>query len=228
MFINDIHVPYQRDDLLQIIAKHKEEITHLCIIGDFLDCYSISSLIIPTTVTYIGKYAFKGCKGLKSIELNDITRVIREGTFEGCSNLKDINYPEQLETIETRAFYDCTSLEDITFYGSLKEIGTNAFYNCKSVRLTCEYNSYYSDGQSGWQERSKYLGESGLTTHNVYKLILPDKITEIPADEFINEEKKNVQRYILFLHPSNAGAARLCAISQLETPEMSESVTLSS
>ena len=154
----------------------------------FYNCYSISSLIIPTTVTYIGKYAFKGCKGLKSIELNDITKVIREGTFEGCSNLKDIDYPEQLEIIETRAFYDCTSLEDITFYGSLKEIGTNAFYNCKNVRLTCEYNNYYSDGQSGWQERSKYLGESGLTTHNVYKLILPDKITEIPADEFINEE----------------------------------------
>lgn len=154
----------------------------------FSNCSSIKSLVIPTTVTYIGKYALKGCKGLKSIELNETTRIIREGTFEGCTNLKDINYPEKLETIETRAFYDCTSLENITFHNALKEIGANAFYNCTSVRLTCNYNEYYSDGQSGWQDRSKYLGQSGLTTHNVYKLILSDELTEISDDEFINEE----------------------------------------
>lgn len=43
MVINDIHVPYQRNDLLDIIAKHSDEIQTLIIVGDFLDCHSISS-----------------------------------------------------------------------------------------------------------------------------------------------------------------------------------------
>ena len=31
MFINDIHLPFERDDVLDLIKKHSEEITHLVI-----------------------------------------------------------------------------------------------------------------------------------------------------------------------------------------------------
>ena len=43
MFINDIHLPFERDDVLDLIKKHSEEITHLVICGDLMDCESISS-----------------------------------------------------------------------------------------------------------------------------------------------------------------------------------------
>ena len=43
MFINDVHAPYERTDLLDIIRKHRDEIDTLVIGGDFLDCHSISS-----------------------------------------------------------------------------------------------------------------------------------------------------------------------------------------
>ena len=43
MFINDVHLPFERDDVLDLIKKHSKEITHLVICGDLMDCESISS-----------------------------------------------------------------------------------------------------------------------------------------------------------------------------------------
>ena len=42
MIINDLHLPFEREDVLEIINKHKEEITTLVIGGDLMDCESIS------------------------------------------------------------------------------------------------------------------------------------------------------------------------------------------
>lgn len=42
MIINDLHLPFERDDVLEIINKHKAEITTLVIGGDLIDCKSIS------------------------------------------------------------------------------------------------------------------------------------------------------------------------------------------
>ena len=167
-----------------------EEGIQLARIGDyaFYNCKNLNKFVnLPESVNYIGKYAFMNCKGLKSIVINESTEVIREGTFEGCTELATITYPKTLKFIETRAFYNCTSLGQIRFYDDLQSIGTNAFYNCPNVRLTCNFNENYSDGQAGWQNRSMYLGESGLTTRNVETIYVADGYTEIPDDEFINE-----------------------------------------
>lgn len=42
MIINDIHTPYERDDVLELIKKHANEINTLVIAGDLMDCESIS------------------------------------------------------------------------------------------------------------------------------------------------------------------------------------------
>ena len=96
MFINDIHVPYQRDDLLQIIAKHKEEITHLCIIGDFLDCYSISSFskIRQTTLKEEVLTGYEVLKQIRKILNNNQKIIMLKGNHEDrwrkvIENLKD-------------------------------------------------------------------------------------------------------------------------------------------
>ncbi len=40
--MNDIHLPYQRDDVLDEIRKHKN-IDYLILAGDIIDCESCSS-----------------------------------------------------------------------------------------------------------------------------------------------------------------------------------------
>ena len=51
MVINDIHLPFEREDVLEIINKHKNEINTLVIGGDLLDCQSISFFPKVKTMT---------------------------------------------------------------------------------------------------------------------------------------------------------------------------------
>lgn len=158
-------------------------------VGDyaFYGCKNLESISVPKSITYIGAHAFQDCRGLVSIEMNDATTVIRESTFEGCSNLVSINYPETLESIEDRAFYGCSSLVYVEFFDALTNIGANSFAKCGNLRVTCRFNESYSDGSSNWRDKSKYIGYTGISTKNVYKLYISDKLTEIPNDEFVNE-----------------------------------------
>ena len=42
MIMNDIHLPFERPDVLDMIRKHKDEITALVFAGDLMDCFAIS------------------------------------------------------------------------------------------------------------------------------------------------------------------------------------------
>ena len=43
LVISDLHVPYNLDNILDIIERHKDEITTLILGGDIIDCFRISS-----------------------------------------------------------------------------------------------------------------------------------------------------------------------------------------
>jgi len=48
------------------------------------------SLILPDTITEIGKKAFSGCTGLTSIAIPDSVTQIGYGAFDGCEKLDNI------------------------------------------------------------------------------------------------------------------------------------------
>ena len=80
---------------------------------------SVTSFIVPDSVTEIGDYA-----------------------FEGCTSLTSITIPNSVTCINGATFYDCTSLTDITFTGSKeqwyevsKEINWN--YNVPATEVVC-------------------------------------------------------------------------------------------
>jgi predicted phosphodiesterase len=43
LIISDLHIPYHRSDVLDIVKKHANEISTIILNGDIIDCYSISS-----------------------------------------------------------------------------------------------------------------------------------------------------------------------------------------
>ena len=77
-----------------------EEIPH----GAFGNCYALSRISIPDSVTGIGGLAFFNCKNLTSLDLTSI------------------------ETIGVRAFDRCEGLGEVTLSSSLVTIGELAFY----------------------------------------------------------------------------------------------------
>ena len=56
----------------------------------FSGCRSLTSLILPSSVTEIGESAFRGCSGLTSLTLPSSVTSIGKSAFEGCSGLTSI------------------------------------------------------------------------------------------------------------------------------------------
>lgn len=81
-------------------------------------------LVIPTTVTYLGRtysvdevgmFAFKGCTGLTSVTFDSSGYISISGcAFENCTGLSSINIPASVHGIVYGAFQGCTNLTSIT------------------------------------------------------------------------------------------------------------------
>ena len=81
-------------------------------------------------VTSIGMYAFLECVSLTSIVIPNSITSIRKGAFESCRNLTSITIPDSVTRIGICAFKNCISLQKITIPDSVKSIGTGAFDYC--------------------------------------------------------------------------------------------------
>lgn len=120
--------------------------------GAFLSCRTLTSIDIPNSVTSIGDYAFVACSGLKSINIPNGVTSIGEEVFNGCSGLKLINLPNSVTIIGRDAFLGCTSLTSINIPNSVTSIGNGIFDGCSGLKsLYCEQNSYaetYAKGKN--------------------------------------------------------------------------------
>ena len=89
---------------------------------------SITSVIIPNSVTSIGDGAFSGCSGLTSVTIGNSVTSIGTGAFRNCSGLTSINIPNSVTTIGSWAFRECSGLTSITIPNSVTSIGDGTFF----------------------------------------------------------------------------------------------------
>lgn len=84
MIINDLHLPFEREDVLEIIEKHKSEITTLVIGGDLMDCKSISKFHQIKTLTIEEEllYTYNFLKKVRKILNNNQNIIIINGNHE--------------------------------------------------------------------------------------------------------------------------------------------------
>lgn len=170
------------------------------------------TLLIPSSVEYIGDYAFYGCgekvaasmdgaeakptvKGIDIIIIGDNVKTIGAHAFHGFVSLREIVFGDSLTDIGERAFYQCEELESVSFGSSLKTIGSRAFYKCtalKSVILpdTVEYIGDYafykcisvSELELGGAKTIGKYAFSGCG--NIKELVLPVTLESIGRQAF--------------------------------------------
>ena len=72
---------------------------------------TITSFVIPDTVTSIGAYAFTGCQSITSIFIPDSVTSIGAYAFNGCTSLTSISIPDTVTSIGKLSFTNCPSLQ---------------------------------------------------------------------------------------------------------------------
>lgn len=83
-------------------------------------------------VTNVGAYAFKDCRYLTCMFLNDDITTISDHAFYKDEYLSAINMPRKLELVDKYAFYGCDTLTFVRARNCsrLKRIEDHAFYSC--------------------------------------------------------------------------------------------------
>ena len=116
----------------------------------FYNCDSLTSVTIPDSVTYIGKYAFSYCSSLTSVVIGNGITTIGDDAFRNCESLTSVTIPDSVTTIGRHAFSHCESLTSVTIPNSVTTIGGDAFSYC--YRLT---SIKYRGTQTQWNAISK-------------------------------------------------------------------------
>lgn len=102
----------------------------------FQGCANLTGIIIPDSVTTIGKYVFEDCVSLTDIAIPDsVTSIEGEGLFCGCRSLTSVILPNSLTRIYSDMFKYCCSLISITIPDGVTTIDKGAFEDCNKENL---------------------------------------------------------------------------------------------
>lgn len=100
----------------------------------YLNGSNVADLIIPSSVTSIGEYAFYNCDYLTSIIIPSSVTSIGEAAFRDCLRLKSVIIPQSVTSIASLTFAYCRELNSITIPLSVTSIGSGAFNTCPVLK----------------------------------------------------------------------------------------------
>ncbi len=114
--------------------------------GVFSGCTSLSNVTWGSSITNIGKDAFKSTK-LTSVDLSKCTNASFTALngFSDCTSLTSFIYPSQITSIGESCFNGSTSLKIVSssssgtngvyLSSSISSIGNSAFFNCRTITI---------------------------------------------------------------------------------------------
>lgn len=84
--------------------------------GAFLNCTSLTDIVIPESISYIDESLFEGCKSLTKIRIPNVTK-ISSNAFKGCTALNEVVIDSRTHDliIDNYAFSGCNSVKSLVF-----------------------------------------------------------------------------------------------------------------
>ena len=153
---------------------------------------AVEEIVIPSSVTEIGRNAFNNCDGLTGVpEMEGVTR-IGSSAFADCDNIQKLDYwPEKLESLGGSAFRNCKGLSEVTLPNSLTSSGEGLSEVTLPNSLTSSGDFLFAECPNlkkvSFEEGTKKI-YSGILRDatSVKEILLPDSVEEIESYAFGN------------------------------------------
>ena len=206
-------------------------------VGDrsFLDCRSLRSVSIPSSVTSIGDSAFSGCNSLSSVSIPGGVTSIGDSAFSGCRNLSSVSIPGSVTSIGSYAFSGCSSLRSVSIPSSVTSIGNCAFSGCSSLRSVSIPSSVTSIGSYAFSDCSSLssvsipgsvtsIGNSAFSgCSSLRSVSIPSSVTSIGSGVF--SRCSNLSSVSIPGSVTSIGSSAFSGCSSLRSVSIPNSVT---
>ncbi|MBO4572739.1 MAG: leucine-rich repeat protein [Clostridia bacterium] len=143
----------------------------------FRGCIYLQEINIPDTVTYIGWNAFNYCYGVTSLKLpaHDLSFEAGTAYFTYMYNLESVVVPEGMTTLPSYMFDGCTALTSVTLPSTLETFNSYTFRGCTALETVTLPEGVKTLGAN------MFLNCTALTSVNI-----PVGVTAIPNYCFQN------------------------------------------
>ena len=162
--------------------------------GAFFSCKSLKSINIPNSVTSIEDYAFCN-SSLTSIDIPNSVTSIEQNAFSSCSSLTSIDIPNSVTSIGDSAFSSCSALTSANIPNTVTSIGTSAFLGRNPATLTiyCEQGSYAETHAKNNNNSVVYTDIKDDVIHN--KAEAKTYTVSIPTTSWMEKTDTDNQKY---------------------------------
>ena len=162
----------------------------------FYNCYHLTSVTIPSSVTSLGEYCFSGCSNLSSIIIPSSVTSLGEYCFGYCSNLTSITIPSSVTSLGEYCFYRCERMTSITIPSSVTSLGKSCFKDCYWLTSITIPSSVTSLGESCFYNCSSLISitiPSSVTSlgkscfqfcNSLTSITIPSSVTSLGASCF--------------------------------------------
>ncbi len=134
----------------------------------FMGCTGLISISIPDSVTSLGQSVFETCLSLVSVYIGDGVTAIPEAAFRWCNALSEVKMTDSVTSLKEAAFEGCSALEMIFIPESVTELGHRVFDGCPLLTIDTPVGS----------AAEEYAKEANIELLNKEE----DKVDTVPAE----------------------------------------------